>query len=102
VILAPTDFGPPIILLTPHDAVAGPYHRSPEAFMNGFVPFDGDEATLRVAMERAGADYLLLCRDLAYGKGKSTANELAKGEQVDWLEPVEVHPELVLLRRVAP
>jgi hypothetical protein len=102
VVLAPTDFGPPIILFTPHDAVAGPYHRSPDAFLNGFVPFDGDEATLRETMERTGADYLLLCRDLAYGKGNSMANELAKGVQVDWLQPVEVHSELVLLRRIAP
>jgi hypothetical protein len=102
VILAPTDFGAPIILLTPHDVVAGPYHRSPDAFLNGFVPFDGDEAMLRAAIEETGADYLLLCRDLAYGKGSSMANELAKGVQVGWLLPIEVHPELVLLRRIAP
>jgi hypothetical protein len=102
VILSPVDFGASIMLFTPHDAVAGPYHRSPEAFLNGFVPFDGDEATLREAMTRTGADYLLLCRDLLYGEGNSMAQDLARGAQVDWLEPVAgVDPELVLLRRKA-
>jgi hypothetical protein len=101
VILAPVDFGASLILLTPHDAIAGPYHRSAEAFLNGFVPFDGDEQTLRDAMLRTGADYLLLCRDLPYGNGNSMAHELAKGAQVGWLEPMPgVHPELVLLRRI--
>jgi hypothetical protein len=101
-VLAPVDFGGSLILLTPHDAVAGPYHRSAQAFLNGFVPFDGDEATLREAMRQTGADYLLLCRDLPYGHGDSMAHELAHGAQVDWLEPVPgVHPELVLLRRTA-
>jgi hypothetical protein len=101
VILAPVDFGGSIILLTPHDAVAGPYHRSAQAFLNGFVPFDGDEATLHDAMRSTGADYLLLCRDLPYGHGHSMAHELAKGARVDWLEPIsDIHPELVLLRRI--
>jgi hypothetical protein len=101
VVLAPIDFGGSLILLTPHDAVAGPYHRSADAFLNGFVPFDGDEATLRDAMRRTGADYLLLCRDFPYGEGRSAAFDLAGGGQVDWLEPVSgIDPELVLLRRV--
>jgi hypothetical protein len=99
VVLAPVDFGASLILFTPHDAVAAPYHRSPDAFLNGFVPFDGDEATLRDAMTRTGADYLLLCRDVSYGTGNSLAYELAKGGQVDWLEPVAgIHPELAVFR----
>jgi hypothetical protein len=100
IVLAPTDFGPSILLLTPHSVVAGPYHRSAEAFLNGFLPFDGSEAFLRETMERTEADYLLLCRDVTYGEGSSMANDLARGARLHWLEPVaNVHSELVVLRR---
>ena len=98
IVLSPIDFGPPILLFTSHDVLAGPYHRSTEALLAGFVPFDGDEETLRAKMERRGADYLLLCRDRSYGGGTSFAHGLAKGGQADWLEEVDgVHPNLLVL-----
>lgn len=103
VVLAPIDFGAPILLFSPHDTVAGPYHRSPDAFLNGFVPFDGDEAGLRAAMDRTGAAYLLLCPGTPPVVATSAAHALATGGSVDWLEPVAgLHPDLLVLRRVAP
>jgi hypothetical protein len=102
VVLSPIDTGAPVILFTEHDSVSGPYHRSPEAFLNGFVPFEGDEASLKSAMERSRADYLLVCRNLAYGDGRSFAHDLAFGADAPWLMPVEgVHPSLVVLKRIS-
>jgi hypothetical protein len=98
-ILAPGDYGPPIALFTSHAVLAAPFHRSAEAFLNGFVPFDGDEAALRAAMDRTGADYLLLCRDVTTLVPGSQAYRLVKGEELGWLERVPgVHPELLVLR----
>jgi hypothetical protein len=102
IVFAPLNFGAPLLLFTPHDVVTGPYHRSPDAFLDGFVPFNGNEAVLREAMERTDSRYLLLCRDGTYGNESSFAHGLAKGEQVDWLVPVEdVHPVLVVFRTTA-
>ena len=99
IVLAPLNFGAPLLLFTPHDVVTGPYHRSPDAFLDGFVPFVGSEAVLREAIERTDARYLLLCRDRTYGNESSFAHGLAKGEQADWLVAVEgVHPVLVVLK----
>ncbi|QFT96440.1 hypothetical protein FIU85_03920 [Roseovarius sp. THAF8] len=99
VILSSSSYGPPLLLLTGHAALAGPYHRSADAIANGAVPFDGDEQTLRAALERTGADYLLLCRDAHYGDGTSFATQLARGLAAGGLMPVDgPAPELVLLR----
>ncbi len=97
-ILSTSNLGPPIVLLTHHDALAGPYHRRPEALANGIVPFDTDEAGLRAALARTGADYLLLCRDGSYGR--SFAATLAAGAAAPGLTPVVgADPALVVLGR---
>lgn len=101
-VLTSSNFGPVLLLLTDHTALAGPYHRSAEAVANGAVPFDGDEAALRGALVRTGADYLLLCRDAPYGDGTSFATELARTGAAQGLEPVEgIDPALILLRVTA-
>jgi len=103
-VLSSGNFGPPLLLTTPHDVVVGPYHRSAEAIANGVLPFDGAEETLRAALARTGANYLLLCRDAIYGDGSSYATRLATGQEADGLVPVEVGPDpaLVLLRVADP
>ncbi|KRS12222.1 hypothetical protein XM53_12460 [Roseovarius atlanticus] len=88
VILSSSSYGPPLLLLTHHAALAGPYHRSADAIANGAVPFDGNAAVLRAALARTGADYLLLCRDARYGDGTSFATRLAAGERAEGLVPV--------------
>ncbi|WP_412508174.1 hypothetical protein [Roseovarius sp. SYSU LYC5161] len=100
VILSPSNLGPPLLLTTPHDVLAGPYHRSAAAMADGALPFDGGESELRAALRRTGADYLLLCRDAAYGDGTSFATKLAGGARAPGLQPVTagVDPALVMLR----
>ncbi|EPX78819.1 hypothetical protein Salmuc_04402 [Salipiger mucosus DSM 16094] len=97
-VLSTSNLGAPLLLLTHHMALAGPYHRSPEAMADGVLPFEGDEAQMRAALRRTGADYLLLCRDAVYGDGSSFATGLAAGEGADGLEAVAgPDPALVLL-----
>lgn len=99
-ILSPINLGAPILLLTGHSAVSGPYHRRPEAIANGIVPFDADRSGLLEAMDASGADYLLLCRGVAYGDGRSFAADLATGMPTPGLVPVNgPDPALVVLRR---
>lgn len=102
-VLAPVDYGAPILLFTPHAVVAAPYHRSPDALLNGFVPFEGDEAALRAVVEATKADYLLLCRGETHGPEPSFADGLAAGDAApSWLRRVDdVHPALIVLRRPA-
>ncbi|MEQ8923459.1 MAG: hypothetical protein RIE60_21890 [Roseovarius sp.] len=98
-VLTSSNFGPVLLLLTDHTALAGPYHRSAEAVANGALPFDGDETALRSALSQTGADYLLLCRDAQYGDGTSFATELARTGEAQGLEPVEgPDPALILLK----
>ncbi|MDM8167538.1 hypothetical protein [Roseovarius sp.] len=98
-VLTSSNFGPVLLLLTDHTALAGPYHRSAEAVANGALPFDGDETALRSALASTGADYLLLCREARYGDGSSFATELARTGEAPGLEPVEgPDPALILLR----
>lgn len=100
VILSSSSYGPPLLLLTHHDALAGPYHRSADAIANGAVPFDGDEDAMREALDRTGADYLLLCRQARYGDGTSFATRLAAGQAAEGLVPVEGPDAALLLLKV--
>lgn len=103
VILSSSNLGPPLLLLTEHSVLAGPYHRSIQAMADGALPFDGDESVMRDALARTGADYLLLCRNAAYGTGKSFATALAAGQSAQGLVPVVgPDPALVLLRVTDP
>ena len=99
VILSSSNYGPPILVLTDHKVLTGPYHRSPDAMIDGVLPFDGEEARMRETLKRTKADYLLLCRYAIYGHAGSFATTLAAGQPTDGLIPVEgVHDKLLLLR----
>lgn len=100
VILSSSSYGPPLLLLTHHDALAGPYHRSADAIADGAVPFDGGEDAMRAALDRTGADYLLLCRKAGYGDGTSFATRLAAGQAAEGLVPVEGPDAALLLLKV--
>ena len=91
------DFGPRIIAMTRHQAIAGPYHRNHQAIVDIMRTFRGtaDEARAIVA-GKYRSDYLMICPD------QSTATifmaeaprgfyaQLAKGQVPDWLEPVDL------------
>ena len=88
IFLTPMNLGPVLILTTHHSSLSGPYHRSPSAFANGYLPFRMKEAELRDYVANTNATHLMLCGATTYHVG--FARDLVDGAQADWLEPVEV------------
>ena len=99
-VLASTNLGPAILLSTPHNVLAVPYHRSEEALRITFEALRLPDEELREFLGARRADYLLLCDGSTYGDGLAT--RLAAGETVDWLEPVPLDAGPARLFRVAP
>jgi len=93
-ILTFVDFGPRLITVTHHRAIAGPYHRNAQAILDVHHAFRGSPETAREVMKRHGATMLLLCP----GMSESTIYaaqakqgfyaRLIRNEVPDWLEPV--------------
>jgi len=88
VFLTPMNLGPALILTTHHSSLSGPYHRSPDAFANGDIPFKLPEAEMQTYVEKTSATYLLLCGGTTYRVG--FARDLVDGAQAAWLKPVEI------------
>jgi hypothetical protein len=93
-ILTFIDLGPRLIAVTPHRAIAGPYHRNQRAILDIHHAFRGSAATAHEVMVRHGATLLLICP----GMSESTIYRaqspdgfyarLVAGQVPDWLEPV--------------
>lgn len=87
-ILTPMNLGPRVLWATNHAVLSGPYHRSADAYFNGFMPFQMNEADFRRHINSIGADALVLCRNSAYDGAFATS--LANGTaEVDWLTPMK-------------
>lgn len=100
IIFNPLNLGPMILLSSHHSVTSAPYHRSADAFANGLLPLEGDEAGLRAAIDRTGADYLLFCAGDVYGSASSIGTELSKGGLRPWLEEVPLNGSKLRLLRV--
>ncbi len=99
VILSSSNLGPPILLLSHHKVLTGPYHRSIQAMADGVLPFDGYETEMRATLARTGADYLLLCRNALYGTAASFTTALAGGAAATGFTAVfGPDPKLLLLQ----
>jgi hypothetical protein len=88
------DAGPRLITLTHHSAVAGPYHRNPQAILDVEHAFRGTPDDARAIMAAHRADYLLVCPHMseatiyqAEAPGGFYA-KLADGWTPDWLIPI--------------
>ncbi|WP_313539616.1 AcrB/AcrD/AcrF family protein [Sphingomonas sp.] len=88
------DLGPRLIVVTHHNAVAGPYHRNGQAILDVHHAFTGTADGFRPIAARHKAAYLLLCPNMAETTVYRSHNpggfyaQLAKGQVPDWLEPV--------------
>lgn len=94
-ILTFVDFGPRLVTVTRHRAIAGPYHRNQPAILDVHHAFrNKDPEVAREVMRRHGATLLLLCP----GMPESTIYasqardgfymQLVRGRAPAWLEPV--------------
>lgn len=88
------DLSPRLIAMTPHRAIAGPYHRNGDAILDVFRAFRGTPETARQIMARHGAEYVLICPNMAEGGNhrrsapKGFLAQLEKGQVPAWLTPV--------------
>ena len=99
VIFNPINFGPIILLASHHSVTSAPYHRSADAFANGMLPFEKDEAALRDAVVRTRSDYVLVCNGDTYGPKESIGTQLSHGGTLPWLTKVPMDgTNLVLLK----
>ena len=93
-VLTFVDLGPRLIAVTPHSAIAGPYHRNARQIVDVMRAWRGDVANARATVERYRIDYVLICPNLS----ESTVHraeapngfyaQLLAGKVPPWLEPV--------------
>lgn len=97
------DLGPRLISVTPHKAIAGPYHRNGDAILDVHHAFDGDPDAARAIMLRHGATLLMTCPNMSEStvyRARSPNGfyaRLAGGEKFAWLEPVPLPASSPLL-----
>lgn len=95
-VLAPVDLGPRLIVMTHHDAIAGPYHRNGPAMLDIFHAFREDAERMAETVARYDVDYVLLCPGASgeklYGSddADSMYARLMAGTPPGWIEPVEL------------
>jgi hypothetical protein len=94
------DLGPRIISVTPHDAIAGPYHRNDQAIADVMNAFRGDAAQAhRIIVDDYRSDYLLVCPDMSTATifqsetPKGFYMQLMKGRVPAWLTPIDLGPK---------
>ena len=93
------DLGPFIMALTPHRALAGPYHRIGAQIVANHAALQARPDDARRLLADIGADYLVLCAAKTGARPSSgtvpDAQDglravLLRGEPVAFLEPVEL------------
>lgn len=88
------DLSPRLVAMTPHKAIAGPYHRNGDAILDVFAVFRGQPNAARTIIMAHGADYVLICPNMAEGANhrkaapKGFLAQLEKDQVPDWLTPV--------------
>ena len=93
-VLTFVDLGPRLITVTPHSAIAGPYHRNGADIIDVMQAFRGTADNAHAIIEKRHVDYVLLCP----GMSESTVYaseapagfymQLAHGKVPAWLSPV--------------
>jgi hypothetical protein len=88
------DLGPRLIVLTHHDAIAGPYHRNGDAILDVQHAFGGTPYQAREIMKRHGATMLLVCPNAAESTNFRARDpggfydRLAHDQVPEWLTPL--------------
>jgi hypothetical protein len=96
VIAADVNFGPYLLALTPHSVLAAPYHRLASRIVTAHRMLAAEPDEARVLLARAGADYVMICRDRAptglspAERDASLWGRLTAGAVPDWLELVPI------------
>lgn len=100
-LLTTLNLGAPLILVTHHDALSAPYQRGAHTFWNGSFPFRS-ETLMRQAIRQSAPDYVVICREAAYGTDHDFALALKQGRLPGWLIPVDIGSARWLVLAVRP
>ena len=91
------DFGPRIVSMTHHSAIAGPYHRNYQAIVDVMNAFRGTpEQAHAIVAGKYHSDYLMICPDQSTATifmaeaPKGFFVQLSKGKVPAWLQPVDL------------
>ena len=88
------DLGPRLVSVTPHNAIAGPYHRNGEAIRDLMQAFRGTEPQAHRLVLKHRADYVMICPMMSQATifmsraPNGFYVQLAKGRVPSWLQPV--------------
>jgi hypothetical protein len=88
------DLGPRLIVLTHHNAIAGPYHRNGEQILDVQHAFSRTPENFRAIARKYGATLLLVCPNMAESTVYRARNQggfydqLAHNTRPDWLKPL--------------
>jgi hypothetical protein len=95
-VMTPIDLGAHLLLYTPHEVVAAPYHRNEQGVRDAYRFFNDPIATARAIIEARGIGLVVLCPAMAEIKGlpsraeDSFANLYAAGTLPSWLTNVSL------------
>ncbi|KRA43099.1 hypothetical protein [Devosia sp. Root635] len=95
-VMTPIDLGAHLLLYTPHEVVAAPYHRNQQGVRDAFRFFNDPIADARAILDNRGIGLVVLCPAMAELKGlpsradDSFANLYARGDLPDWLQDVSL------------
>jgi hypothetical protein len=90
------DMGPRLVTMTHHNGIAGPYHRNERAILDVHHAFMGTREQFRPIAKAHGAEYLLICPNLAEttlyrARSKNGFYAQLHRDQIPkWLIPVEL------------
>jgi hypothetical protein len=93
-VLTSVDLGPRLIAVTPHDAVAGPYHRNSRDIIDVMRAFRGSADQAKAIVDARHVNYVLICPALSETTIYATAApkgfyvQLNRGQVPNWLAPV--------------
>jgi hypothetical protein len=94
-VLAPVFYGPAVLMLSPHEVVAGPYHRNGDAILDSIHAMRGSPEEARRIVEARNVDYVAICtttREAALNAERAPDGLLAllmANHPPAWLEPVQ-------------
>jgi hypothetical protein len=106
-IVAPFDFGPRILLLTPHSVLATSHHRNDKAMADQIRVFTSGPAMARQILDAHKIRYIVACEDEAeleiYAKKHPEGlwAQLIKGQKPDWLQPVHIWDSDLIIWKIA-
>lgn len=93
-VLTFVDLGPRLITVTPHSALAGPYHRNSRQILDVMRAWRGTADNAHATVRRYRVNYVLICPNMSestiYMSEASTGfyGQLHRGRVPDWLAPV--------------